>query len=320
VKLKLRAAIDGILELSKPNEKLTIEHDGLLFEVEANEQRRATHVSVTGPIPQERASTVSAIVTPPDAAGAGAAISMHTDSETTERLTSALQMIESRLSFMSTSIERVRWHEPEESLIPETPEEEVRVSLSSISVKTGSRRRPQLLTENRFNDTVRTLDRFSELNILQSFSREGFNFLDNGQFVQAFYSYYFVIEDLYADGKTGEKPVMTAFAGNEEYCQVCAAVLQSFSSTRTGIEPKVRHWFEKMECQYDVPGLQRLLFRLRGNLHHYFGKSSRPHATPFNQKDFEPVAVLMMHTATLAVLFRIVAINNRDNAADSSTT
>jgi hypothetical protein len=76
-------------------------------------------------------------------------------------------------------------------------------------------------------------------------------------------------------------------------------------------------FFVQMKCPMTAAGLPRFLFRMRGGLHHYSRRSKR-HANPFNQATFEPVALLAMHVATTAILFRIVELNQRASLSGSN--
>jgi hypothetical protein len=45
---------------------------------------------------------------------------------------------------------------------------------------------------------------------------------------------------------------------------------------------------------FDEEGIISLIVQVRGNLHHYSQKSSKKKGTPFNQRDFETMAYLLM--------------------------
>ncbi len=165
-----------------------------------------------------------------------------------------------------------------------------------------------VVRERAFNMLVRHAPFFDSLTVPIAFWREGGNQMDDKNYVQAFYSYFFVIEDLYADGKTGERPVLKAFSESEEFCRICVSTLPRFFGKGDEHESALRRFFEAEGCQADRFGLQKFLFRMRGNLHHYFGKSPRPHPTPFNQQQFHSVALLALFIATLAIFEHILAI------------
>ena len=70
----------------------------------------------------------------------------------------------------------------------------------------------------------------------------------------------------------------------------------------------LRQYFENFACEETPRGLGELLFEMRGALHHYSSRSTRAKGTPFNQNDFETIALLAMHLVTTAIAYREVAI------------
>jgi len=128
------------------------------------------------------------------------------------------------------------------------------------------------------------------------------------RYVQAFYSFYFVIEGLFAGGKTGEKAVLKEFSKSMEFSQIAKDQLESIFK-----EPRHRASLKKLfaeeGCSTDAPGLQQFLYKIRGNLHHYARRSPKTRGTPFNQKEYESIALLTMLIATAVIANRFIAIN-----------
>ena len=67
--------------------------------------------------------------------------------------------------------------------------------------------------------------------------------------------------------------------------------------------------FKEFKCDISPTGLQELLFEVRGALHHYYGRSTKRKGTPFNQREFESISLLVMELCTVAIYYRIVEIN-----------
>ena len=59
----------------------------------------------------------------------------------------------------------------------------------------------------------------------------------------------------------------------------------------------------------DAEGVWGYLFRIRGELHHYFLRSTRSHGTPFASDRFETPALIALLLARQCIMVRIVAIN-----------
>lgn len=319
MRCSLRAAIDGIVALSTPNAKMIHESEGFHYLLESDANGRLSFVTISTTIPPERAASTHATFGPqPTDPGIAPPLTVNGDLKTFELLTSRLQELESNLSFQTDALVRVRWHEVEESLIPETEDERNRVQAWSVSVATGSRRQPAILPEDSFRKLIDSAPRYRELVTLKSFCREAFNFLDNGQFVEAFNYYYYVIEDMFAAGKTSEAQVLKAFEGSTAFRSVCESCWPGFVRTATKHASALDAFFVQTKCPMTAGGLPRFLFRMRGNLHHYSRRSQR-HANPFNQATFEPVALLAMHVARTAILFRIVELNQLVSSSGSSS-
>lgn len=201
------------------------------------------------------------------------------------------------------------------SLVPETPEEEARVQVWNLSLKKSIPRQNVLIKEDTFKTLVLSAPRFDSLAVATGFWREGGNQLEDKSYIQAFYSFFFVIEDLFADGRTSEKEVLKVFSKSQNFCKICNTTVRQFFGKGDEHEAALRRFFEAEGCEPDVPGLQKFLFRMRGNMHHYFGKSPRPHPTPFNQEQFHAIALLALYISSLALAEQIFALKKTDETA-----
>jgi hypothetical protein len=313
MKHKLRAPVEGLVFLNQPNMRVSATRGDVVFELESDESKRVVALSVTVPIPPERMPRVRATIKHlPPGAPTSSHLQFDEDKETVLALEHHLQEMESFLAFSlgNLALVRIRWKDAESSLLPESAEEEAQVQFWGFSVKRGSARKPVLVSADSFAKLVRVAPIYRELTIVTSFWREGQIFEEAGQFVQAFYSYYFVIEDMFADGKTGEKAVLAAFGSNAEFSEICSITVTTFSRPNDKHNDAVRRLMMEEGCVLDVPGLQKFLFRIRGNLHHYFSKSQRTRHHPFNQEEFQPVALLVMYMSTLAIARRTIVLHN----------
>jgi hypothetical protein len=312
MKYRLRAQVEGTIYLPKKGSTLEAERNGTEYRLESDEEGRVVALSVCKRIPEEIASKFRATATYTPEARSKAHLEFRVDLPFHNALLAQLQDMESLLAFRWSGhpLKRVRWHEAAASLVPENPEEEKQVSFWDISIK---RRPPSpkrvIVDPKAFRDLVEHAPRFQVLTVPMGFWREGMNQLERGEFVQAFYSHYFVIEDFFADGKTSEPEVLKAFSRSQEFNEICQEALRVFFESNDEPAKGLRALFSIEGCQLDVPGLQKFLFRIRGRAHHYSGKSSKLQATPFTQEQFRPAALLSMHISTLAISRRIVAIN-----------
>jgi hypothetical protein len=317
MKYKLRAKVEGDLFLARANSTIAAQRENLTFELESDDRQRIIAISVCRPVPPEKASAHRAVIMHTPDAQAKSHIEFHADKELHVQLVRELQGIESILAFnwRGHPLKRIRWSESEMSLLPETPDEEARVQLWSMSVGRSVPKTPQLVKEESFKTLVLCAPWYDRLTVSVGFWREAGNQMEAGNYVQAFCNYFFVVEDLYADGKTAERQVLRAFADSAEFCEICTSTLPRFFGRGDTHELALRRFFEAEGCEPNVPGLQKFLFRMRGNMHHYFGKSPRPHPTPFNQDEFHAVALVALYISTVALSRQVLALNKKHGPA-----
>jgi hypothetical protein len=166
-------------------------------------------------------------------------------------------------------------------------------------------------------EIVATAPRYDELNIIKAFWREGMIFFNTFQYAQAFYQFFIIIEYFYAPGKSGKGPVLKEFGKSHEFRKLCENSLSELFKLERH-RANLELMFGRFNCPVTPEGLQELLFETRGTLHHYSSKSKRSKFTPFNQNDFETIALLVMHLTTTAIGYRIVQINQRSGITSRS--
>lgn len=221
------------------------------------------------------------------------------DQELYDQLIEELQYLESDLSFATVgALQRIYWENPSSiEFIPENDEELELPTISSFSFSKSYRQPKALLSKKDLSSILDDTPSSKRLRIVKAFWRQGFENFNQFKYIQAFYSFYFVIEDFYAGGKTSEKQVLKQFSRSLEFKKISKIGLDSLLQIDRHKENLIA-FFEEEGLEKNTKGLFGLLFRIRGNLHHYFSKSPRKHGTPFNQSDFESIALLVMHIAT----------------------
>jgi hypothetical protein len=143
----------------------------------------------------------------------------------------------------------------------------------------------------------------------KAFWREGMVYFDNFQCVQAFYQFYFVIEDFFIAGKTSSKSsVMKIFQKSKELLDIAKDAITS-TLNLPNHKIKLEKHLREYNCQFTSLGLLEMLYEARNNLHHFHSKSSRKQGTPFNQSEFETIAFATMYIATAAITYREVRIS-----------
>lgn len=223
------------------------------------------------------------------------------DRQLYDRLVSELQFPESDLSFASVaSLVKVQWENPSIEFIAETAEEQ---DLNPIAALSMSREYPPvraIFSSANLNSILTESSTLSQLRICKAFWRDGHTYFREFKYIQAFYSFYFVIEDFFAGGKTSEKRVLAQFKSSPSFNEIAAA-----GFTGVIVEERHRLNFEQLfsteKLSFGTEDLPKLLFRVRGRLHHFSSRSSLAQGTPFNHERFETISLLLMHMATRTI-------------------
>lgn len=302
----LRAKLEGQLFLT---EGVSFERNGLLYQFIPDESGQIQEIAVSLKVPDEKVGNFAGGIGP----GRGESVATFTiggDKELREYLVSELQSLESSLAFVSGSVRRIRWDEPHQEFIAENPEEEQLITFTGFSRSYTYPTPDVIIPPERLIRLLCDYQNYGSLRIPMAFWREGNNYFAEFQYVQAFYQFYFIIEDFYAGGKSGESPVLKEFAKSEEFRELCDSSINEIfkeSKHRRALE----ELFSQERCEISGTGLQKLLFKVRGRLHHFSRNSPRAGGTPFNQSEFESIALLTMYLTTVAIGIRIEAINRQ---------
>jgi len=306
MRYRLTAKLEGQLFVT---EAFAIERDGLLIEFIAGDNGQIQELAISLRVPDYKVEMFASGIGP----GRGESVATYTiggDRELYDHLVSELQSLESNLAFASGSVKRIHWDTPHQQFIAETPEEEELIAFTEFS---SSRSYPEPHALFSPVDLIRLISKFpayESLRVPMAFWREGDNYFTTFQYVLAFYQYYFIIEDFYAGGKTSQSTVLKEFAKSEEFRELANTSINELFK-----EPRHRQALEQLfaqeACTVSATGLQKLLFKVRGSLHHFSSKSSKTRGTPFNQSEFESIALLTMHLTTAAIGYRIAAIDRQ---------
>lgn len=315
MRYRLRAEVDGLLYLPTPNERFTAEKDGNVFVIEAGPDRRATHISVSVPVPVERVRHHSATLSMPDADGRQSKVTLTADPEVHEAAESLLQEFESVFAVLSgsLSVSRIRWLEAQSSLVPESEDEKARVQFWDLSVKRESFRQRALLSEDAFRGYVDLMGRYDYLVALMGFYHEGVNRQDAGAYLQAFHAFYFVFEGLYGNGRSSKPELLRAFAEHPECVAVSQRGLDHFAALAARPPVAFRSLMAQDGYAWDVNGLHGFIVDMRGRLHHMPSKPPRDgvQPNPFKQDRAEALSFFMSYVSHLGLMYRIIPINRR---------
>lgn len=219
------------------------------------------------------------------------------------------QELEGMLSFDTVgSLKSIEWDAPTEDFIAETEEEEKQVQVHNFCFKKEYPDCPASLDEEGLGRIIRSKEHYVSLIVPQAFYREGTNEFASKRYINAFYNFYFILEDFYGKGKTKNKDIAEEFRSSKWFRRFVDEVVKDinkYARHRINIEG----FCKRERAAYDTDGIIELLLKVRGSLHHYSGRSSKHQGTPFDHEDFESIAFLTMGLAARSILQRIGVIN-----------
>lgn len=239
-------------------------------------------------------------------------ITIESDATIVNDLKSDFQYIESTLA-LGGNLKRIYWEDAKQEWIPETEEEKSKLKVFAASFRRTSPDRPVVLTKEDFAQIMRDKSKYDCLTTLKSFYRAGKNSFGQFQFVDAFYKFYFIIEDFFGGGKTKNKQVEESFKSSEELKETIKWVMDKQIKTSEKHSKDITKFLRELNLQDTTEDIIRLLVRMRGRVHHYTSKSSLKQATPLTQRDFESMAFLAMGIALLSILKEIAKINRKSS-------
>jgi hypothetical protein len=282
----------------------------LAYSLVADQTGRVVKATILAKIPQEKVSAfVSRFAT-----GEGSSklnITLGGDKELYERMVQEFRKLECNLGFVlrGQALRRIDTHRMDIEYVPETDHERELVAVTAYKVTRGYVETPARISGRILGQVIQSAHKFESLEVHKAFLHDGMNHFHALQYVAAFYQFYFVVEDLYADGKTSEKEVVKAFAASDDLTSILEMAVQQFTKENDRHSETLSRIMRAENCQVTVAGLRTFLFRIRGHLHHFSSRSTKPKGTPFNQRDFETAALLGMIIARRAIDIQIAKLD-----------
>jgi hypothetical protein len=222
-------------------------------------------------------------------------------------LVAELQSLESVFSFYY-NLDRIRWDSPKCSIIPETPLEEARIEFNNVRVR---REPPDPVTDmdlDVFPRLVRLALKSKHLASPLAFHREGRMDMKNLRYITAYFSYYFVLEGLYANGKWRSEAVEAEFNRSKALrgaIQQC--VSHGLPKTAMGDAYTVEGLLASKAKRLTVENIIWLLVQTRGDLHHFVNSPTKPSGTPLTHDRYEVLAMFIGKISHLVLLEEINA-------------
>jgi len=254
----------------------------------------------------EKPDSIISKFAPSNTPGVKHNLTIKLDEGVTDEITELLQYLEANLSFLG-NLKKIYWEEPKLTFIPENDEDRINVNVMSFAVHNKYPDVEKILTIDAFRNIVSDKKKYEFLTIVESFFREGLREFISFRYINAFYNFYFIIEDLYGKGKTKNYEIEEEFKKNETFREFVEWMITSWISGRHKIN--IEKFLLEEHKSYNVDGLIELIVKVRGNLHHFSSKSSKHKGTPLNNKDFKSMAFLLLGLSNRSILQKIYERN-----------
>lgn len=213
-----------------------------------------------------------------------------------------LQFIESIGSF-HLGIRSVEWSHGKYEWVPETDDERQQLRLFSTQTTFKYRQTPVNVDPGTLARLVNSRTRLERFTIPMAFFREGVNDFRRFRYVQAFHNLYFFLEDLFGGGKTKNRQVEAQFLSDAILQKAVTETLVALEGADlTRHRMNLEGFFKVENAAWTPNGVVSFIVGMRGNLHHYSQKSTKPKGHPLNQREFESVAFLLQ-----MICYRVVA-------------
>ena len=272
---------------------------------------RLSSISISIKVPPEKIANFASSIGPGKGQSAGTFI-IGGDRELYDLLVNELQALESHMAFNTGgAIKRIRWDKPiREEVIPENEEEEKLVPIIAISHNHEYPLKIARIHPLDLENMIKVFHKYDSLKVSIAFWREGVNFFENFQYILAFYYFYFILEDFYGGGKFHITEVLTEFNKSSEFTEITNQTLNAISKEKRHME-NLERFLQEEKCDLNADGVQKLLFKIRGKLHHYYSGNPKKVGTPFNQSEYETIALIANTMAYVAIARKYPLINNK---------
>jgi hypothetical protein len=226
-----------------------------------------------------------------------------------EELEEELKLVESTLGLFC-KLSRVRWEYASSTAIPETPDEQQDIQWNSLKWGESEENTEVSLPMEDFW-AILNLGHFArDLSVTMAFFREGSVDLRVRRYITAYFSFYFVLEGLYANGRFGNREVRAEFGKSETLKKCIEEVLPMplyNRSSRTNDVMSLDDFLKVVNKPKTVDGVIHLLVWLRGDLHHFVNNPKKLTGSPFTHRRYQTVAWFIHDICTSALRDEVVA-------------
>lgn len=206
-----------------------------------------------------------------------------------------LQTLESLFGLYN--VKKLYWRDAAIELIPQS-ELEKSLDVKKIDLELSKSETPHVW---KYDPKDVDWEHIERLKTPLAFFRRGCRFVHNLEYINAYTNFYFIIEGFYSEGD--HTNVESTYLESSELMKAAETGFDaSMDSLRDGLEP----FFEFYGKDRSPEGLIRLYVVIRHQLNHFFHEHSGPHTpSPFDQYDYEPVCLSLMHLTYYILLTKV---------------
>lgn len=300
MKFGIKCRVDSNTEIGKEPVQVTV--DGMDFNLMPSDEGLLSELSVIVGVDNEK-NFISTLTPSNEPEKATWALTVDVDQKLFDDLIDMVQYLEASLSFL-LGVKKIYWEEPEHFFIPESEEESRRIDVTSFEVhKHYPPDQNVQLSAADFKTIVQQKSNQEHLKMIKLFHREGMREFSSFRYIHAYYNFYFVLEDLYGEGKTQNRDIEQKFKSSQVFRDIVQGLINDLVKGNLQNHLKsIQDFLREEKKSFDIDGIIELLVRVRGNLHHYSGKSTKRIGTPLNHFDFESMAYLLMGISLKSII------------------
>jgi len=226
-----------------------------------------------------------------------------------------MQHIES-FGALDLGIGKICWQTPRITWIPESEEEKVKLTMPTYKRSFQYDKPKSNISLAWLQSTVLHRDRVSHLVSPLSFFRIGANHYHNFNYSEAFLNFYLMLEGLFGNGQSKNHKVEEAFKNAEILSYALLETIDYLNIERESNSHRlwIDYYLKDKGWKFDSLGIIRAIIAVRGNLSHYYFKSSRKQRDSFNEKENESIAWITMTICMFSTIkLRIEPIRAENN-------
>jgi hypothetical protein len=216
------------------------------------------------------------------------------DEELHKRLMSLIQSVESVLGFYF-DLSDIHWNKAEAFVEPESEEEAKQLEVVRWFMTQDIGGAKQEISLAQLDLAVVTAKRTADLTTTLAFHREGSKDMRGLRYISAFFSFYFVLEGLFGNGKTKNDAVRAEFKRSPWLVAAIQGMIDRGLPPSYGEDEGILERLRRMNKPCTPDSIIDLLVSTRGDVHHNVGNPKRPGSSPLIVAKFQTFSMFCMN-------------------------